>query len=372
MESAPQARPTVAEIDGRALADNFAELERIASPAGVLPVVKSDAYGHGLVLVGRLLRDAGAERFAVATAPEGRDLRAASVQGTIVVLGGVYPADVATVVESRLAPVVWDVETAHGLAAAARAAGRVVSLHVKVDTGMSRLGVAPADAPALLQQLATIDGVTVEGLLTHFCNAESVEERETARQLTRFQDLVRALEVARLRPRFVHAANSAATLTAPDARFDLVRPGLALYGIHPSPELRDRARLRPVMRFVTRVISIRQVPIGETVGYGATFAAERPSVIATLPVGYADGYPRALSNRAQVSLRGGRVPIAGRVCMDQIMIDVTDVPGVAIGDEVELWGRDIPVEEVAAIAGTIPYELLTRVGPRVPRVPAAS
>jgi alanine racemase len=370
MESEPQARPTVAEIDGRALADNFAELGRIAGPAGVLPVVKSDAYGHGLTLVGRLLRDAGAERFAVATAAEGRDLRAASVQGTIVVLGGVYRAELATVVEARLAPVVWDVETARDIAAVARAAGRVVSLHVKVDTGMSRLGVAPADAPALLASLAEIDGVTVEGLLTHFCNAESVDGRETARQLARFEELVRELGTARLRPRFVHAANSAATLAAPAAHFDLVRPGLALYGIHPAPELRERARLRPVMRFVTRIIALRQIAAGDSVGYGATFVASRPSVIATLPVGYADGYPRALSGRAQVNIRGGRVPIAGRVCMDQIMIDVTDVPGVAIGDEVELWGRELPVEEVAAIAGTIPYELLTRVGARVPRVAA--
>jgi alanine racemase len=233
---------------------------------------------------------------------------------------------------------------------------------------MSRLGVAPADAAALLTSLADIDGVTVEGLLTHFCNAESIEGRETARQLGRFDDLVRALTAARLRPRFVHAANSAATLSAPAAHFDLVRPGLSLYGIHPAPELRERARLRPVMRFVTRVIAVRQIAAGDTVGYGATFVAARPTVIATLPVGYADGYPRALSGRAQVSIRGGRVPIAGRVCMDQIMIDVTDVPGVEIGDEVELWGRDLPVEEVAAIAGTIPYELLTRVGARVPRV----
>ncbi len=370
MEPEPQARPTVAEIDGRALADNFAELGRLAEPAGVLPVVKSDAYGHGLTLVGRLLRDAGAERFAVATAAEGRDLRAAGVQGTIVVLGGVYRADLPVVVEARLAPVVWDAETAHGLAAAARAAGRVVSLHVKVDTGMRRLGVAPGDAPGLLAALAEIDGVTVEGLMTHFCNAESVEGRETARQLALFEDLVRALEAARLRPRLVHAANSAATLTEPNAHFDLVRPGLALYGIHPAPALRDRAQLRPVMRFLTRVIALRRIAVGDTVGYGATFKATRPSLIATLPVGYADGYPRALSNRAEVAIRGRRAPIAGRVCMDQIMIDVTDVPEAALGDEVELWGRDLPVEEVAVIAETIPYELVTRVGARVPRVAA--
>ncbi len=368
MDSESQARPTVAEIDGRALAENFAELERIAKPAGVLPVVKSDAYGHGLALVGRILRDAGAERFAVATAAEGRDLRAAGVQGTIVVLGGVYPADYPGVVDARLAPVVWDVDTAHDLAATARAAGRVVSLHVKVDTGMSRLGVAPGDAPALLRTLGEIDGVTVEGLLTHFCNAESVEGRETSRQLGLFEELVRALGAAKLRPRWVHAANSAATLSAPAAHFDLVRPGIALYGIHPAPALRSRAQLRPVMRFVTRIIALRRVAPGGTVGYGATFVAARPTVIATLPVGYADGYPRALSNRAAMVVRGRRVPIAGRVCMDQVMIDVTDVPAAELGDEVELWGPEISVEEVAATADTIPYELLTRVAARVPRV----
>jgi alanine racemase len=370
MESELQARPTVAEIDGRALAENFAELGRIASPAGVLPVVKSDAYGHGLALVGRLLRDAGAERFAVATAAEGRDLRAAGVQGTIVILGGVYPADYPLVAAARLAPVVWDADTARGLAATARASGRVVSLHVKVDTGMSRLGIAPGDAPALLTALGEIDGVTVEGLLTHFCNAESIEGRETARQLGLFDELVRALGVARLRPRYVHAANSAATLSSPAAHFDLVRPGLALYGIHPAPALRGRAQLRPVMRFVTRIIALRRLGPGGAVGYGATFVAARPSVIATVPVGYADGYPRALSNRAQMVVRGRRVPIAGRVCMDHVMIDVTDVAAAEIGDEVELWGPELSVEEVAVTADTIPYELLTRVAARVPRVAA--
>ena len=214
----------------------------------------------------------------------------------------------------------------------------------------------------------SISEITVEGLLTHFCNAESVEGRETSRQLGLFEELVRALGAAKLRPRWVHAANSAATLSAPAAHFDLVRPGIALYGIHPAPALRTRAQLRPVMRFVTGIIALRRVPPGGTVGYGATFVAARPTVIATLPVGYADGYPRALSNRAAMVVRGRRVPIAGRVGMDQVMIDVTDVPAAELGDEVELWGPEISVEEVAATADTIPYELLTRVAARVPRV----
>lgn len=369
MKHLDQARPTVAEIDGRALADNFAELGRVVGPrVGVLPVVKSDAYGHGLALVGRVLRDAGAERFAVATAAEGETLRAGGVRGAVVVLGGVYPAEYERVVEARLTPVVWDVEAAAVLAGCARAAGRVVPVHVKVDTGMSRLGVAPADARALLEALGRHDGITIEGLLTHFCNAESVGTGDTARQLARFERLVRDLEAAHLRPPVVHAANSAATLTTPEAHFDVVRPGLALYGVYPSDAARRRARLRPVMRLVTRIVALRSLAQGETVSYGATWVAARPSRIATLPVGYADGYPRALSNCGEVVVRGARVPVAGRVCMDQSMIDVTGVPGAAVGDEVVLWGGELPVEEVAARAGTIAYELLVRVGARVPRV----
>ncbi len=373
MEHQRQARPTVAEIDGRALSDNFVELARVAGGrSAVIPVVKADAYGHGLALVGHVLHDAGAERLAVATVAEGEALRAGRVADSLIVLGGVYPAEHERVVAARLTPVVWDLETPRMLAAQARAAGRVVPLHVKVDTGMRRLGVAPADAPALLRALGELDGLMVEGLLTHFADAESVQGDATQRQLAEFERLVAALSEARLRPPLVHAANSAATLTLPRARFDAVRPGLALYGIAPSVGAARAARLRPVMRFITRVVATRTIAAGVAVGYGGAFVAGRPSVIATLPVGYADGYPRALSNRGTVAIRGVRAPVAGRVCMDQTMIDVTDVPGVGVGDEVVLWGGALPVEEVAAQAETIPYELLTRVGARVPRTLAAS
>jgi alanine racemase len=367
MEHSSQARPTVAEIDGSALAANFAELARVAGNAAVLPVVKSDAYGHGLALVARVLHDAGADRFAVATTAEGELLRAAGLNGAVLVLGGVYPAEHDRVVAARLTPVVWSIDVARAVAGCARAAGRVVPVHVKVDTGMSRLGVAPADAPALMGALTDVDGITVEGLFTHFADAESVGGAATVQQLAVLERLVRELGDARLRPRTVHAANSAATLTAPAAHFDAVRPGLALYGIYPCEDARAAARLRPVMRFVTRIVALRTMAPGTAVGYGGTFVAPRPSVIATLSVGYADGYPRALSNRGEVLVRGRRVPIAGRVCMDQTMIDVTDVDGAAVGDEVVLWGGALPVAEVAARAETIPYELLARVGARVPR-----
>jgi alanine racemase len=372
MEHQRQARPTVAEIDGRALADNFAELARVAGGASaVIPVIKADAYGHGLTLVGRVLHDAGAERFALATVAEGEALRASRISDGLIVLGGVYPAEHERVVAARLTPVVWDIETPRVLAAHARAAGRVVPVHVKIDTGMRRLGVSPAEAPSLLRAIADLDGLTIEGLLTHFADAESVDGAATMRQLTEFESLVAALEDADLRPPLVHAANSAATLTLPRARFDAVRPGLALYGVAPSAQAAATARLRPAMRFVTRIVATRPVAPGVAVGYAGTFVARRPSVIATLPVGYADGYPRALSNRGEIVIRGVRAPIAGRVCMDQTMVDVTDVPGAATGDEVILWGGSLPVEEVAAHAETIPYELLTRVGARVPRALAA-
>jgi alanine racemase len=223
----------------------------------------------------------------------------------------------------------------------------------------------------LVRALRGVAGVTVEGILTHFCNAEIVGGPETARQLAAFEALLETLAAAGLRPPIAHAANSAATLLAPSARFEWVRPGLALYGIHPSDATRAAAALVPAMRFVTRIVALRDVAAGGTVSYGATFVAARPSRIATLPVGYADGYPRALSNRGEVAVRGRRAPLAGRVCMDQTMIDVTDVPGATVGDEVELWGREIGVDEVARAAGTIAYELLARVGARVARVAVA-
>jgi alanine racemase len=369
MDHPLHARPTVAEIDGRALADNYAALARVVGPqVGVLPVVKSNAYGHGLIGVARILRDAGAERLAVATAEEGEALRAAGVHAAAIVLGGVYPADHARVVEARLTPVVWDYGTAQALAASARAVGRVVPLHVKVDTGMTRLGVAPPAAADLLVALGGLDGVTVDGIFTHFCNAESVAGPETTRQLASFRALVQALGERKLLPPTVHAANSAATLSTPEAHFDCVRPGLALYGIAPGGVDANAVGLRPVMRFVTRIVALRAVPAGTTVGYGGAFITTRSSRIATLPAGYADGYPRALSNRGRVVVRGVRTPIAGRVCMDHVMIDVTAVPDAAVGDEVVLWGGPLPVTEVAETAGTIPYELVTRVATRVPRV----
>ena len=365
----PHARPTLVEIDHRALASNFAEIARIAGgAAAVLPVVKSNAYGHGLVAVARALQAAGAERFAVATADEGAELRAAGVRGTIVVLGGVYADEHARVVDDELTAVVWDAAATRDLAAVARARGRRVAVHLKIDTGMSRLGVGVDAAPAMLETLQRIDGLTVAGMLTHFCNAESVGGAETARQLEAFSQLVAALTRAGVRPPIVHAANSAATLSAPAARFDWVRPGLALYGVHPSAATRGSAALTPAMRFVTRIVALREVPAGTGISYGSTFVTTRPSRIATVPLGYADGYPRALSNRGVVVVRGERAPVAGRVCMDQTMIDVTAVRGVAIGDEVELWGGALAVDEVAAAADTIAYELLARVGARVRRV----
>jgi alanine racemase len=251
-------------------------------------------------------------------------------------------------------------------------------VHVKVDTGMGRVGVLPDAVPAFGRALGAIAGIRVDGVFSHFASAEDVTGPAVARQMSVFADAVEQLERVGVRPPRRHLANSAAVMTlsraghSQYAQCTMVRPGIMLYGVPPDPALAERAALEPGMRFRTAVIQDKRVPAGTPVSYGQTFRTERPSTLATIAVGYADGYPRALSNRGQVLVRGRRAPVVGRVCMDLTVVDVTEIDGVRAGDEVVLWGRqgdaEITCSEVAAWAGTIPYELLTRVGARVPRV----
>jgi alanine racemase len=311
--------------------------------------------------------------FGVATVEEGAELRAAGVHAAVLVMGAAFGRDHREVVERGLTPLVGDPGDVERFAEAAHAAGRIrFGIHVKIDTGMTRLGVTCDRFGELLAQCARHPSIRVDGLATHFACADEADPAPTEGQLARF---VACLDQARAMgadPQVIHAANSSAALRFPRARFDLVRPGIVLYGALPSPHLAPHApALAPAMSLETRVNALRAVPADTSVSYGATATLTRPSVIATLPVGYADGYPRALSNRGQVIVRGRRAPVVGRVCMDLTMIDVTEVPGVEVGDAVVLLGAQgderIRAEELAAWADTVAYEILCGISRRVPR-----
>jgi alanine racemase len=374
-------RATVAEIRVAALRRNLREVRRLVGPGvGIMAVVKANGYGHGALVAARAFVDEGAVLLGVATVEEGAELRSAGVAVPIVVLGGIRAGQEEDVLEHDLQPAVWDRDTAQALGSRAEAARTHVRVQLKVDTGMGRLGVpaqgggdAGVDGVAgLAGALANLPGIRLEGVFSHLACAEDVSGPAVATQARLFADVIEALAAAGVRPPQRHLANSAAVMTLPASHHTVVRPGIMLYGIPPDPALASRAALDPAMRFRTAILQRKRVPPGTPVSYGQTFRTSRPSVLATLPVGYADGYPRALSNRAEVLVRGRRAPVVGRVCMDLTVVDVTDVGDVGPGEEVVLWGRqgdsEITCGEVAAWAETIPYELVTRIGARVPRV----
>ena len=367
-----QGRPTVAEVSLGALRRNLrAAVDLVGPQVAVLAVVKADAYGHGAVPAARAFVEAGAAAVGVSTVEEGVALRGAGIAVPVVVLGGVFPGEDDAVVAHELAAAVWTVEAARALGARARTAGRRVALHVKVDSGMTRLGLDGSDVAAAGRAIQALGGVTIDGVFSHLASADSVETASVRAQMARFRDAVGALAEQGIRPRHVHLANSAAVLAAREAHFTMVRPGLMLYGCAPAPHLARRAALTPALRLRTAVVQVRRVGAETPVGYGGTFVTARPSVIAVVPIGYADGFHRLNSNRAQVLIRGRRVPVVGRVCMDHTMIDVTDVPEVAVGDPVVLVGTQggatITAEDLATWSETIPYEVLTSIGKRVPR-----
>lgn len=368
-------RPTEATVDLAALAGNLRQLrEAIGSSVGIIAVVKADAYGHGAVQTARMLEGLGVWGFGVATVEEGVELRDAGIQARILIMGAAFGRDHEVVVDRDLTPMVGDPSDVDQFSAAAQARGRVrFSIHVKVDTGMTRLGITADRFAEFLRHCARHPSIRVDGLATHFASADAQDPEPTERQLDLF---VRCLDQARSMgadPQMIHAANSAATLRFPKTRFDLVRPGLVLYGARPSSHGQPLPDLKPVLSFHTRINALRQVPAGTPVSYGGTFVTTRPSLIATIPVGYADGYPRSLSNRAQVLVKGRRAPVVGNVCMDLCMIDVTELPDVRVGDRVTLLGGEqgepvIFPEELASWAGTISYEVLCGISRRVPRV----
>jgi alanine racemase len=370
-------RPTVAAVDLAAIQRNLARIRQVVGPAvQIFGVVKADAYGHGAVAVARAIEPL-CSALAVSLVEEGMELRAAGIRAPIVVLGAYYNRHQDAVLSERLTPVVYDLGELERFAAAAGRRGRPAGIHVKIDTGMSRLGVSVDQLDAALARLRELPMLRLAGLCTHFASADGPDERVTQDALGLFE---RCAEKARaafpeLAPQMItHAANSAATVRFPAARLHAVRPGLALYGAMPSRwgSLPDQELgLEPALRLTTRIMAVHEIPVGATVSYGGLWRAERPSRIATLPVGYADGYPRHVRG-ACVLVGGRRVPVVGAVCMDMLMVDVTDVPAAGVGATVTLIGRDgaeaITVDDVAAWASTINYEILCGISKRVPRI----
>ncbi|MBP2674310.1 MAG: alanine racemase [Deltaproteobacteria bacterium] len=365
------ARPTVAEIRLSALRHNFHALRSLLpSRTGVIAVVKANGYGHGAIPVGRALEAEGARMLGVATVEEGLELRRGGVRIPVVVFGGVDPAQAQEAHEHSLSAVLFDRRQAAALVRAAAKAGRAFPVHVKVDTGMGRLGFLPRDAVDFLAELPTIRGLRLEGWMTHLSSADGPADEDRA--FTESQLAVFSEGVALMRKSCdsvaVHALNSSGILAFRGEPFDLVRPGIALYGYSPLPADATPVSLRPVMRLVTRIVSLKELPDGHPVSYGRRYRCRGTRRIAAVPIGYADGYRRSLTGQGRMSVAGRAADVAGTVCMDHTMLDVTDIPGAEIGSEVEAMGEaSMSAAEIARLCGTIPYEVLTSLGPRVPR-----
>ncbi|HEX7004836.1 MAG TPA: alanine racemase [Trueperaceae bacterium] len=355
----------VAHVDLDALRSNFDLLRGRLSPAcRVLAAVKADGYGHGAVAVARELEAAGCDWFGVATTEEALELRQGGVEGRILLFGPVFNR-IPELVAADVALTVPGFEALEAVRASGVSGAR---LHLKVDTGMGRLGHPPAEALELARQLDREPGVILEGVWTHFARADELDRTFTGTQIELFASFLDELQREGLRPELAHACNSAGLLAYPEAHFEMGRPGISLYGYPPDEVMTDLApTLKPVMTVTAPVTFVKRVPAGTSLSYGGSWTAERETTIATVRIGYADGYPRVVGNRASASIRGELVKVAGRVCMDQLMIDVGDLD-LQPGERVTLFGPEGPTAaELGSLAGTVSYEILTSVGPRVKR-----
>lgn len=371
-----------AEVDLKAIAHNVRALRKITNPkARLMAVVKADAYGHGVLQVARQALKNGADFLAVARLNEGIQLRKAGFEVPILIFGYTPPQHAKKLVEFDLTQTVWSFKTAEALSAAV-AAGRPIKVHLKVDTGMGRLGLLPdcfrnlSDTKPALQEvesIAALSGLELEGVYTHFAAADSADKSYAKKQFEIFLDFLDQLRQAGLAIPVRHAANSAALIDIPETHLDLVRPGISIYGLYPSDEVdRSRIVLKPAMSLKARIVHLKQVPAGFKVSYSMTYETPQPTTIASVPIGYADGFSRLLSNQSHMLVGGCRAPIVGRVCMDQTMLDVGHVPDVKLEDEVVIFGKQqdesIAVDEIAAALNTINYEIVSSLTARIPKI----
>lgn len=337
-----------------------------------MAVVKADAYGHGADVLAAELAAAGCGFFAVAIASEGAALRESGITAPILVLGGVCGEDLELIFSMGLTPVIHSMESALLIEEKAAKEKVIKPVHLKVDTGMARLGIRPEALPSFLETLKGLESLSLEGLLSHFSEAEVPESEFTAAQLRSFNEASVLTARAGFNVKYRHMANSAATVGLKESHLDLVRPGIMLYGAYPAESLKEKIDLKPVMELKTRVLQIKDLPAGSPISYGRTYVTRRDSLIATLPIGYGDGLPRALSGSGDVLIKGRRAPIRGLICMDLTVCDVTEIPGVKKGDEITIIGADgseeITASEIAEKTGTISYEVFCNISKRVPRI----
>ena len=359
----------LAEISLPALRQNLQEVARRVGSSVILAVVKANAYGHGAVRVAKTLLSSGAQRLGVATVAEGVELRQAGISAPILVMGGGLVDDLDAILEYSLQPALPSEESVARMGRLASTRSSPLPIHLKIDTGMGRLGLSPADAGSLLRGRWP-SSLQLEGLMSHLGSADDADPKATEAQLTAFREVLADIKGRTGSPPIAHIAGSAGILAWPESHFDLVRPGLMLYGY--APGVLQAPELRPALTWKTHVVQVKRVMPGQAVSYGGTFIAKRPTTLAVLAVGYADGYSRALSNRGRILIHGRLVPVVGRVCMDLTIVDVTDIPTVTPGTEAVLIGRQgagcISADDLAAEIGTISYEILVGIGPRVERV----
>jgi alanine racemase len=370
-----QIRPVWMEVNLDNLVHNIRAIKQnLGRGAGIIGVVKADGYGHGAVEVAQTLMGEGIGRFAVAVLDEAIELRKAGIDVPILILGYTPPAQYSALIEYDIMPTIYSYDDAAILSSLAVNEGKDIKVHLKLDTGMGRIGLIPGeDSLDQVSNISKLRGIVIEGIFTHFSVADEQDKAYTRFQYSNFINFCDQLEAKGIQIPLKHVGNSAVVIDLPDMHLNLVRPGIMLYGIYPSEEVnKSRVIIKPLASLKARIAHVKNVPAGTSIGYGRKFTTRRESVIATLPIGYADGYSRMLSGKAKVLVHGEEVPVVGNICMDQCMIDVTGLDGVAVGDEVVLIGeqgeRAIRAEDLARPLGTISHEIMCMINKRVPRV----
>ncbi len=365
-----------AKIDLDAVVFNFKSIEqKLSADTKIMAVVKADGYGHGALEIAKTLE--GFDKlfgFAVATAKEADELRESGIDKPILILGYTFEDDYEELIRNQVRLTVYSYEMAGQIAEAAKTAGVTARIHIKIDTGMSRIGYQATEESAdEIAKISTLKGIDIEGIFTHFARADEADKTFTLKQLRQFHSMIGMLEERQIKIPIKHCSNSAGIAELPQANMDCVRAGIILYGLWPSDEVKkDSIALKPIMELKSRIIHIKTLEAGRSISYGGTYCLKEPRKVATVPVGYADGYPRSLSNKGYVLIRGQKAPILGRICMDQFMVDVTDIKDVQVLDTVTLLGRDgaffLSMEELSAISGRFNYEFACDIGKRVKRI----